>query len=131
MKGVVGKITSGAADAGFVYVTDAIMAGDDVEAIESRGGAGERRVPDRRGRRLRERQPRRSSSTSCSARTARPLSRTPASGRHETGVRDGLAVAAGLALAFLLLPILALFVRISPSELLDALWSDVASTRSG
>ena len=37
-----------------------------------------------------------------------------------------LAVAAGLALAFLLLPILALFVRISPSELLDALWSDVA-----
>lgn len=34
VKGVVGKITSGAADAGFVYVTDATAAGDDVEAIE-------------------------------------------------------------------------------------------------
>ncbi len=34
VKGVVGKITSGAADAGFVYVTDATAAGDDVEAFE-------------------------------------------------------------------------------------------------
>ncbi|MGH3037584.1 MAG: molybdate ABC transporter substrate-binding protein [Gaiellaceae bacterium] len=34
VKGVVGKITSGAADAGFVYVTDATAAGNDVEAIE-------------------------------------------------------------------------------------------------
>jgi molybdate transport system substrate-binding protein len=34
VKGVVGKVTSGAADAGFVYVTDATAAGDDVEAIE-------------------------------------------------------------------------------------------------
>lgn len=34
VKGVVGKITSGAADAGFVYVTDATAAGDEVEAIE-------------------------------------------------------------------------------------------------
>lgn len=34
VKGVVGKITSGAADAGFVYVTDATAAGDGVRAIE-------------------------------------------------------------------------------------------------
>lgn len=34
VKGVVGKITSGAADAGFVYVTDATAAGDDVQAFE-------------------------------------------------------------------------------------------------
>jgi molybdate transport system substrate-binding protein len=39
VKGVVGKITSGAADAGFVYVTDATAAGDDVEAIELPDGA--------------------------------------------------------------------------------------------
>jgi molybdate transport system substrate-binding protein len=34
VKGVVGKVTSGAADAGFVYLTDAIAAGDDVDAID-------------------------------------------------------------------------------------------------
>ena len=34
VKGVVGKITAGAADAGFIYVTDATAAGDDVEPIE-------------------------------------------------------------------------------------------------
>jgi molybdate transport system permease protein len=37
-----------------------------------------------------------------------------------------LALTAGVALAFLLLPVLALFLRISPSALLDALSSDVA-----
>ncbi|HJS69547.1 MAG TPA: molybdate ABC transporter substrate-binding protein [Gaiellaceae bacterium] len=34
VKGVVGKIRSGAADAAFVYVTDATAAGNNVEAIE-------------------------------------------------------------------------------------------------
>jgi molybdate transport system permease protein len=37
-----------------------------------------------------------------------------------------LAVAAGIALAFLLLPILALFLRISPQALIEALGSEVA-----
>ena len=37
-----------------------------------------------------------------------------------------LAVATGVALAFLLLPLVALFIRISPQELVDALLSDVA-----
>jgi molybdate transport system substrate-binding protein len=34
VKGIVGKVTQGAADAGFVYVTDVNAAGDDMKAIE-------------------------------------------------------------------------------------------------
>ena len=34
VKGVVGKLTQGAADAGFVYATDVKAAGDDLRAIE-------------------------------------------------------------------------------------------------
>jgi molybdate transport system permease protein len=37
-----------------------------------------------------------------------------------------LIVAVGLVLAFLLLPVVALFIRIAPADLFDALWSDVA-----
>ena len=33
MKGIVGKLTQGAVDAGFVYVTDVDAAGDELEAI--------------------------------------------------------------------------------------------------
>jgi molybdate transport system substrate-binding protein len=34
VKGIVGKLTQGAADAGFVYVTDVSAAGEELEAIE-------------------------------------------------------------------------------------------------
>jgi molybdate transport system substrate-binding protein len=34
VKGIVGKLTQGAADAGFVYVTDVKAAGDKLRAIE-------------------------------------------------------------------------------------------------
>jgi molybdate transport system substrate-binding protein len=37
VKGVVGKVVSGDADAGFVYATDALAAGDDVETIDLPG----------------------------------------------------------------------------------------------
>jgi molybdate transport system substrate-binding protein len=34
VKGVLGKVVSGDADAGFVYYTDSVAGGDDVQAIE-------------------------------------------------------------------------------------------------
>ena len=37
VKGIVGKLTQGAADAGFVYVTDVNAAGDELEAIDAAG----------------------------------------------------------------------------------------------
>ena len=57
---------------------------------------------------------------------------TPASSRSRrrshsrTAFRATLVVAAGVALAFLLLPIAAVFLRVPPDELLDALRTDAA-----
>ena len=118
VKGVVGKVTSGAADAGFVYVTDANAAGDDVQAIE---------LPEE-----------------AQAVVEYPISTVVSSENQEAAQEfvdlvfseDGpsarrrrlrtsvvrrafdvvLAVATGVALAFLLLPLFALFIRISPGS---------------
>ena len=49
VKGVVGKLTQGAADAGFVYVTDVVAAEGKAEAIELPTSAAQRRVRRRGG----------------------------------------------------------------------------------
>ena len=135
VKAVTGKVALGQADAGFVYVTDARPVSDQVTVIripawaqprvryeiavvsrsdnkaaaqrwindaargEGPDGAEERRLP-RRSRR-------------------RSHSRTSSSGRRSSSRRASRSRSS-------LLPIVAIFLRVPPGELLDALGTDAA-----
>ncbi len=142
VKGIVGKLTQGAADAGFVYVTDVNATGGELKAVAlpaelepdvilRRGsgerGPGARARPDVRGRahggRLRR----------CAQR----------GGLRSGAVRRGgwfallLGLCLAVALVFLTLPIVAIFIDSSPADLiaslgeegaLDALWLSLRTT---
>ena len=75
MKSVLAKVTSGEADAGLVYATDAVAAGDDVRTVEIPGADDEvTTYPIAPLEQSEERRPRRrSSSTWCSPTTGQQV----------------------------------------------------------
>ena len=131
MTGVVGKLTQGAADAGFVYVTDVVAAGDKLKAIElPRRSAAHASSTARRWSRA-PRSPRRprSSSTGCSKAPGwRPCSERgslpPPDERRRS--RSSWLAALAVVLAFLTLPLVAIFVDAGPGELLSSLDDEAA-----
>ena len=124
MAGIVGKLTQGAADAGFVYYTDVVAAGDKLKAIE----LPENLQPDGQIRR-------RGGQRGGGARGGAGVHRRAAGGRRARG--DGasrvpaaamrspftvvLVAALTIVLAFLTLPLVAIFVDAGPGELLSSL----------
>ena len=142
VKGIVGKLTQGAADAGFVYVTDVNATGGELKAIELPKdlepqvtyGAG----VVKQGRAARARAG--SSSTGSPKETAPTRSPTRASAPRRDAIRLVPGAARRLpggALIFLTLPVVAIFVDSSPADLiaslgepgaLDALWLSLRTT---
>ena len=119
VKGIVGKLTQGAVDAGFVYVTDVNAAGEDAErdraaaaaraAGDLRRGSREEGEAARAGARLRRRAAR--------GRVRRRRFGTRGSARASTLMRwfpVVLAAALAAALTFLTLPVVAIFVDSQP-----------------
>ncbi len=132
VKGIVGKLTQGAGDAGFVYVTDVNATGGDLKAIDLPRRA-------RAGRHLRRRRAHRGARARAGAGVPRrPHPRPLRDGARGSGLRalavkrrPGrfavlLTLCLAVTLTFLTLPIVAIFLDSSPAELIDSLGEEGA-----
>ena len=132
--GITGKLTQGAVDAGFLYASDVRRDRRQAEGDRAaRRPAADGRVRRRGGQgRQATRGWRRRSSTGCSTAPARRRWRTRASCRRRgsEAARAGspalLVAALTLALLFLTLPIVAIFVDTGPAELVASLGEEGA-----
>ena len=129
VKGIVGKVALGEADAGFVYATDVRPVAAKVRVIRFPAAA----QPDVEYEAAIAAQPSRSRGRAgLPHRAARPgrAAGAPGGRLRAPGVSRAFPAALGavtaLALAFLLLPVVAIFLRIPPGDLLAALRSDAA-----
>ncbi len=129
--GIVGKLTQGAVDAGFVYVTDVVATDGALEAVELppplapevaygavvvEGAENPERAEsfidgllEGRGRRRAGR------------RRLRPASEVTGTRRRPGAFAVLLVLALAVALLFLVLPIVAIFIDTGPGELIDSL----------
>ena len=133
VRAVTGKIALGQGDAGFVYVTDARAVADDVTVIRIPGlGAAARPLRDRRRRAVEQQDGGPGLDQSAAVGEGPGGSqelRLPAAAEGpaiDRAFRAALVLAAGAVFLFLLLPIIAVFVRVPPSDLFAALGSTAA-----
>ena len=131
VKAVTGKVALGQADAGFVYVTDARPVADQVTVATHPGvGAAARAVRDRGCLELDEEgrgagvDPEGSLREGAGRPAQRRVPRASEGVVVNTVFRATLLLATGIALAFLLLPIAAIFLRVPPGDLVAALGDD-------
>ena len=122
-----GKLTQGAADAGFIYITDVTASSGQLKAIQLpadlqperglRGRGGDRREEPRRRPRLH-----RGSAQRGRGHGARGGRLQASAGlMRRAAFAVGLFLALFLVLAFLTLPIVAIFVHTSPGDLISSL----------